>query len=169
MAEEALEAAPAPAKVSGGKRKLLVLIVGLVLLAALGGGLYAFLSGGAAPEEGDEAPVAEAPRAPVIYFSLEPAFVVNFQSDNRRARFLQTSLDVVTRDQAVIEALKAHMPAIRNNLLLLLSRQTYEDLISHQGKEALRAEALASIQHVLEAELGAPGVEDVFFTTFVMQ
>ena len=38
-----------------------------------------------------------------------------------------------------------------------------------EGKERLRAEALATVKKVLEGETGTADVEQVFFTSFVMQ
>ena len=61
------------------------------------------------------------------------------------------------------------MPAIRNNLVLLFSSQSYERVSTLEGKEALREEALGVVQEVLEQETGDPGVEAVYFTSLVMQ
>ena len=47
--------------------------------------------------------------------------------------------------------------------------KTAAELSSREGKEELQAEALASIQGILERETGIPGVEAVYFTSFVMQ
>jgi flagellar FliL protein len=52
--------------------------------------------------------------------------------------------------------------------VLLLSRQIYEDLVPNEGKEALRQQALAEVQSVLEAQIGKPGVDDLYFSNFVM-
>jgi flagellar FliL protein len=104
-----------------------------------------------------------------IYIQLDPAFVVNFQDKNNHTKFLKAELNVVTFDESVGEAITQHMPAIRNNLILLFSRQLYEDLIPHEGKEVLRAQALAQVQTVIEKQLGKGNVDDLFFTSFVMQ
>jgi flagellar FliL protein len=130
----------------------------------------------AADEEAEEEEIEEEEEAEeeeehkqAFYSSLAPAFVVNFQSKDSKTRFLKLELDVVTRQEEQLESIKTHMPKIRNNLVLLFSRQVYEDLISHEGKERLRAEALDEIQKVLKKETGKKAVEDVFFTSFVMQ
>ena len=105
---------------------------------------------------------------PAIYLALDPPFVVNFQ-DQTHARFLQVTIEVMARDQLVIDAVKIHMPLIRNNLLLLLSSQTYETVTTREGKEKIRATSLEEIQKVMKEETGDPGVEGVYFTSFVMQ
>jgi flagellar FliL protein len=43
------------------------------------------------------------------------------------------------------------------------------DLRTREGKEKLRADVLAELQKILTDETGEPGVEQVFFTSFVMQ
>jgi flagellar basal body-associated protein FliL len=56
--------------------------------------------------------------------------------------------------------------------VLLLSRQVYEDLLSNEGKEKLRAEALAEVRAVLDKRAGkksGKGVEDLYFSSLVMQ
>ena len=75
----------------------------------------------------------------------------------------------MTRDPAVEEELKRHMPVIRNNLVLLFSSKTSSELVTAEGKQALQNEALSSIQKVLEDETGNKGIEAVYFTSFVMQ
>ena len=58
---------------------------------------------------------------------------------------------------------------LRSNLILLLSDQSQDTLLSREGKEALRAEALAEIQRVMTELGGRPVVEALYFTSFVMQ
>ena len=61
------------------------------------------------------------------------------------------------------------MPVIRNNLVMLFSSQTYKALMTVQGKEKLREQALREIQKVMEKETGEKVVDNVYFTSFVMQ
>jgi flagellar FliL protein len=76
----------------------------------------------------------------------------------------------MTRDQGTADLVKQHDPVIRNDLLLLLSNQTYETISSREGKENLRAEALQVVAKAIEAEGGeGEKVEQLYFTSFVMQ
>ena len=109
------------------------------------------------------------PKAEAIYMPLEPQFVVNFGGENEQVRFLQTMIEVMARDEKTINAVTKHMPAIRNNIVLLLSSQTYASLSTQKGKEELRAKVLAEVQRILKEQTGEPGVEAVYFTAFVMQ
>jgi flagellar protein FliL len=110
----------------------------------------------------------ESTSSEVVYLPLDPPFVVNF-ANPESARFLQVSMEVMAHGAAVIEDVKKHMPVIRNNLVLLLSRQDYQTLISHEGKEQIRVAALAEIQKIMNDHTGKTGVEAVYFTSFVMQ
>jgi flagellar FliL protein len=114
---------------------------------------------------------AEEPKAPPVYFAFDPPLVVSFQ-DQATMRFLQATVEVMARDETSIEAVKLHMPVIRNNLLNSLSGKSLADLTSREGKEALRKECLAEVQRVLKAnstEEQKLAVEDLYFTSFVVQ
>jgi flagellar protein FliL len=162
-----------------GKKKLplkLIIIIAVVLLAGGGGGAF-FMMGdkaddAAVAEESGEATEGDAEESATageaVYFSLDPPFIVNFTGKSR-ARFLQVSIEGLTRDIKVKEDITKHFPQVRNNLVLLLSGQTYEELNTPEGKTALRKQVLKEVQKVLEAETGKEGVEDVYFTSFVMQ
>lgn len=103
-----------------------------------------------------------------VYFPMTPAFVVNL-SDADSSRFLQIDMEVLAKNVEVTDAVKLHMPQIRNSVLMLLSQQKQHDIDTREGKEALQAKVLAEIQRILTAETGKPGVDAVYFTSFVMQ
>ena len=105
---------------------------------------------------------------PAQYFSFDPPLVVNFD-DTQAVRFLQLQIDVMAREEKVIEAVKANAPAIRNNLLMLMNNRDYKTLMTREGKEALRQECLKEVQRILKKETGADGVEDLYFSSFVVQ
>lgn len=117
---------------------------------------------------GDEGDGGGEEEQAAVYIPIDPAFVVNFASQGK-ARFLQVTVEVMTRDPGVTDSVKLHMPVIRNNLMLLLSSQSYDSVSTLEGKEALREQALEVIQQILEEETGDPGIEAVYFTSFVMQ
>jgi flagellar basal body-associated protein FliL len=55
-------------------------------------------------------------------------------------------------------------------MLLLLGSQTYDTISTTEGKEELRKKALEIIAKVVDEEGGeAKKVEDLYFTSFVMQ
>ncbi len=104
----------------------------------------------------------------VLYHPLDPAFVINFDQDEE-VHFLQISIEVMAYDERVIQNVEKHAPAIRNGLVMLLSKQKYHVLNTQEGKEKLRSDALSEVQKVLKEYTGEAGVEAVYFTAFVIQ
>ena len=155
----------------GSKLKMIIIIaVVVVLLLVAGIGATLFFTGAFSKKGGTGANAAHATekKHPPIYFSIQPAMVVNFQNPTQ-ARYLQVAIDVMARDPKVIEEVKTNMPAIRNRLIILLSAQHYKEISTPDGKQKLRKAVLDSINAVLK-ESGASGkVEQVYFTNFVMQ
>ena len=78
------------------------------------------------------------------------------------------TMEVMARDQGVINSVREHTAVIRNNLILLYSSAVYEEITTREGKEQMLADGLAEIQSVME-ELGESGVEAVYFTSLVIQ
>ena len=153
---------------------IVLIALGAVLLAVASTGATMYLMSSRlaekAPAEGvsEEEQAQPADMGPPIYFGLEPAMVVNFQHPGP-VRFLQVRVQVMAREKEVIEAVKEHMPAIRNDLMMLFSSQRYETIKSRDGKEALRQAVLGEVQKILTEQTGKTGVEQVYFTNFVMQ
>jgi len=165
--ELAAEEAAKPSRL----KPLIFILVGFVLAVGATLGTLLFLGvlslgGGQDAAEAEQASAA-VPQA-AIYVDLDPEFTVNFRTGGR-SHFLQIGLSAMTRDSDVEALIKRHMPAIRNDLMVLFGTQRFSDLATREGKERLQAEALKTIQKVLDAE-GAEGtVEAVYFTSFVMQ
>jgi flagellar FliL protein len=183
-------AAPAtnavPAAPAGGKSKLMIIVVGVVFVLLLGGGgvTYFMMKGSSAAEDTEasaDAPAAKnaktdkkkpakvEPKSPAIYIGFEPPFVVNFPAGSA-VKFLQLTVQIMTREVTVEHHIKGNDPAIRDALLTLFGQQSAEKLATPEGKEALRAEALQAVRGVIKREGGeADKIEAVYFTSFVMQ
>lgn len=159
-----------PAAAPKKSNKLLLIIVAVVVLAAGGGGAW-FMLGDKHPAEDAKEKNAQAGGipAPAQYFALEPSLVVNLVSEDGSTRYLQTEVQLMSRDPLAIEAIKLHAPAIRARLLMLFSQESAASLLTRQGKEKLQAAALAEVKKVLLAETGKPGAETLMFTSFVVQ
>ncbi|MCW8275655.1 flagellar basal body-associated protein FliL [Pseudomonas sp. PCH199] len=152
-----------------GKLKLIIVIVVAVLLAiglSVGATWYFMHSAQSKPAAvAETTPVG---KQPAIFESMAPAFVANF-NQNGRQRYMQVSITMLARNQADLDALKVHMPVIRNNLVMLFSGQDFPTLASPVGQEMLRQKATASVQEVAQKELGKVVVEQLLFTNFVLQ
>jgi len=162
----------------GSMTKLIVVIVVLQLVMFGGFGAFLHFSGAlggggnheAADENnhgGEEETAHE--EAPPIYIALEPAFVVNFAGEKGGSRFMQATIQVMTRDPETETAITTHMPVIRNSIVLLLSSLSVEDVAGIEGKEKLRTEVLEKVREILKERTGKPGVEEIYFTSFVIQ
>ena len=59
---------------------------------------------------------------------------------------------------------------MRNDLLMILSNQTYATVSTLEGKEALRTHCLDSVRSIVKEMGGDPKkIEALYFTSFVMQ
>lgn len=121
--------------------------------------------------EDEEVTEGEDSETPAImkteYLDLEPAFVTNYGGAGR-LRFLRAEISLRIEMGKKAPVLR-HMPAIRDKLIRLLSRQTDDQVSTVEGKESLRQEALKSIQEFLESEEGENGVTDLLFGKFIIQ
>jgi flagellar FliL protein len=164
-----LAAAPgqegAPAK---KKSWLIIAIIAVVVLGGVGGAAW-FLLGAKSDPKKAHAETKKEEHLPPIYIALDPPFVVNFEAE-QLVRFLQVTVQVMTRDPETAEQLKSNDPVVRNDLLLLLGNQNYHTISSREGKEKLRLQALDAVRKVVKSAGGKPEkVEAVYFTSFVMQ
>ncbi len=160
---------------------------GLIKKLMIGGGAVALLAAGlfAGPVvQNMLAPAADEPLAeeaaeavarpanaggPELYTGLHPAMVVNFRDAVGDQHFMQIEMEVMARDQDVIDAVKDHTPLIRNNLILLYGGVSYEHITTRAGKEQMLADGLKEIQDVLTARIGKPNVEALYFTSLIIQ
>lgn len=175
MAEEATETENAEdtegtEAPKGGMMKKLMLGVGALALA--GGGVFAGMTFFGGDEPAVEEVIAEETKvstAPALYASLHPPLVVNFKDSNGAAHFMQVTMEVMARDQTVINAVREHTAVIRNALILLYSGAIYDEVTTLDGKKKMLADGLKEIQDVMKKQIGEPGVEAVYFTALVIQ
>ena len=185
MATEETQAAPgtdpaAVAKGSGGLIKAIGLGAGLfvmMLITQLAGPilgcklLHSMTPNCPAPEvvvDKDGKPAEKIEKAPPQYLAFDPPLVASLE-DKGSIRFLQVTVELMARDEKVIAAVESHMPVIRNNLLMMLGGQTVSSLSNREEKEKLRKQALAEVQKIMKGNTGEAGVEDLYFTSFVVQ
>ncbi len=163
-------AAEAPA--AGGKKKLVLIIVAVALLVTAAVGVTLFLVSGDSSGDDDSAAAEEAvveePLLPAQYVILKPEFVVSFQVGSRQ-RFLQVSIDVMTRKQAIVDALNLHEPMIRNDIIRVIGEQNFDRLRTAEGRVELQELLLQQVRQIVQRESGIEGVEALLFTNFVMQ
>lgn len=101
------------------------------------------------------------------YFPLDENFTANLRDESG---FVQASVGVSTYyDERVIANLERHDMAVRSAILLKLSEQDVSILSTARGKVALKGELRAAVNDVLKSKEGFGGIDDVYFTSFVIQ
>lgn len=101
------------------------------------------------------------------YYPLTESFTSNLRDDSG---MVQVGLGVSTfYDESVLENVKTHEMAIRSAVLLVLTEQDSTVLSTGQGKEALKQRLRAAVNEVLKKKEGFGGIDEVYFTSLVIQ
>ncbi|WP_420146249.1 flagellar basal body-associated FliL family protein [Sphingobium sp.] len=133
-----------------------------------GGGESHAVSAGHAPGKGIDLPSPANPAAyQATYFQLQQPFTSNMSDTDA---FAQISIAVATYyDYRVIAAIKQHEMPIRSSVLMMLAEQPQEVLDTPKGKQMLQAKIKGIINATLKQKTGYGGVDNVYFTNFVIQ
>lgn len=167
------ENAVAPPKKS---KKMLLIIVGSVLLLALaagGGWLYLISRQHASLDGEEEVHVKVEPKGPPTYLPLDN-MIVNLANPGGE-KVAQVGVTLELADAKAPEKVKVYLPAIRSDILLILSQRTAEELLQREGKEKLAADILVEAsRHFVggEADQKKPEenpVRGVLFSSFIVQ
>jgi flagellar FliL protein len=140
----------AAAPKGGGKKKLIIILAAVLLLVLVGGGAAVMLlKKKPAAEDGEDGEAVEAPVKakahakpdhPPTFVPLDP-FTVNL-ADKDVDRFAQVGVTLQVEDPKFADQIKAYMPAIRSNVLMVLSHKTAAELLSREGKDKLAKEIM---------------------------
>lgn len=142
------------------KKKLFLIVGALVLLLGGGVGAWFFTQSG----DGTKTSEAAAPKIPV-YLALE-TFTVNLRDGDQ---YLQTDITLQMSDPAQADPIKVHMPRVRSRLLTLLSSKQADELSTAEDKKKLAQEILAQVRLPFDTNGKPQQVDDVLFTSFVIQ
>lgn len=129
--------------------------------------LYAEDEEAAAEGEDGEPAVLARP----IYVPVKPAFVVNYGGPGK-LRYMKIEVSLRAKDTPASNALRHHMPLIRDYLVKHFSRLQDVDVDTQQGKENVRLAALDGLKELLaeeEGDEGREGVTGLYFNNFVIQ
>jgi flagellar FliL protein len=119
-----------------------------------------------AEAEDEEKEEEEKEAVTISYYQIKPSLVANLASGGR---YIRCDIQLMTKDDAFLEELKIHDPAIRHTLLLLLSEQDGMTIKKPDGKESLRKKALKQVNDLMKEQTGKAGLDALFFTTFFVQ
>ncbi len=162
------------------KKMLMIVVLVVVLgLAAAGGWFFLAKKNAAALDEEEEEEVAAVVETsgPPTYLPLDN-MVVNL-ADPGGERVAQVGVTLELSGALEVERVKAYMPTIRSDVLMLVSQRTADELLSKEGKEKLAEDILAAAsRHFGKAapkdakKKGASGVNPVrgvLFSSFIVQ
>jgi flagellar FliL protein len=188
MSDSSAESAP---KKKGGKMKMLLILLGAVGGLGGGGAFAGYYFGHSAAAKDGHEPVADLPKlvpvnaedadrpapphgAPLekslykaSYYPIEAPFTSNLKDSDS---FVQVSLGVSTYyDERVVDAVKTHEMALRSAVLLQLAEQDPMTLSTPQGKAALQRTLTDAMNRTLRERTGFGGIDNVYFTSLVVQ
>lgn len=184
MSAAATATADTPAAPKKKGKKLLFAIVGVLVLAIAGAAAALFiLKKNTAEDDYEDEDTAAVqpvnPKSAPTFLPLEN-MVVNL-ADPGGTRYIQIGLTLQLQDSATGDAVKAFMPSIRSQILVLLSKRTGDEVLSAEGKEKLGKDIVATVSGVMgypvpkEGEEGkrrrgpANPVQAVLFSSFIVQ
>ena len=124
-----------------------------LVLAGSSFGLMANEGGGGKEETG------------VSYLPLE-SVLVNLEG---RRHYLKVDVQILMDSKANADKVKAHVPAIRHMLIMMLSNRSPEEVATIEEREKIRKKAAEAMEKLLEQWNLDRGFEDVFFTDYLIQ
>ena len=191
MAEEEKEEEPK----KGSLMKILMMSLGAIALIGVGVGTGYFLFGGKPADpsaeieeiierkmkEAEEAKAAEEAEnlgpqkkeAPEVekfittYYEFPGSFTTNLRGSRK---FLQAGIGVSTQyDDGVITNVEDHQLSLRSSILAVMSEFSEQDIEGKSGRDALAKAIAAELNTNLEELEGFGGIENVYFTSFMLQ
>ena len=101
------------------------------------------------------------------YYEFPGNFTANLKGSKK---FLQLSVGVSTQyDEQVMVNVESHQLALRSEILTIMSEFSSEDIAGKEGKNNLSEALRDGINEVLVKVEGFGGIENVHFTSFVVQ
>jgi flagellar FliL protein len=194
MAEEATETPEVEEAPKKKKNILLILVIALATILVIIAVVFAtlFLSGffehkseaaanekvdqlekeaDAAKEESSEPEKvkkeADAPRFENTYMQIDKEFMTNI-TNSKKVMVVQIAL-MTHYDERVFDNVKKHEFAVRSAVLDILRQSTEEDTKKPEFRTELAEKVKDTINQVLIKYEDFGGIEEVFFTSFVMQ
>jgi flagellar protein FliL len=103
------------------------------------------------------------------YVSMGEAMVLNLATDSPRLTFVQLKADILVRDEDSIDSVTLHMPALRHQVILMLSEQDAAKMKSPIEREKLRKQITDKVRSVYKELVGKDDIEEVLFSNFLVQ
>lgn len=148
-------------KPSGGSKKKLILVAGIVALLGAGGGGYVFMT---RKHEGPEA--TGAVRKPVAFVDIREMTVnLAAEPNDPRPRFLKFKVSLEVKDPKIIPEIQPLMPRVEDAFQVFVRELRPSDLEGSSGVYRLREELLRRVNIALYPAK----VDAVLFKDIVVQ
>lgn len=165
----AAAAAEAPAAPKGKKKLIIIIVAAVLLLVAAGAAALVLMKKQAADDDDDEdvvqverthrkAASKRDPGTPPVFVALDP-FTVNL-ADREVERYAQVALTLELDEAKTEDQVKIYMPAIRNNILMVLAHKTSAQILDTEGKLRLAGEIQRASSRALGYDVDEPGADD---------
>jgi len=118
---------------------------------------------------GDDEDEEEEKAPDVMYVDMSPAFIVNLGNNVAASSYLKAEVQLVINGEDEADRIRYHVAPIRHELVMLLSSKTKDELKSSEAREALQAQALTKMNDHLDQLEKKLKIEEVLFTTFIVQ
>lgn len=101
------------------------------------------------------------------YYQMDEALTTNLRGSRS---YLQIGVGMSTQyDEQVVANVETHKVALRSDILAVMSNFSEEDIAGAAGRDALANAIKDTVNERLMQLEGFGGIEDVFFTSFVLQ
>lgn len=100
-------------------------------------------------------------REPITY--TMPAFTVNLAGTPRRVIRVEMTFEML--DKEGFEEIVRNSPRVRDEIMRILNRKTFDDIETIQGKLALKDQIAANLNQSLRSGV----VKDIYFNEFLVQ
>ncbi|MCD9513667.1 flagellar basal body-associated protein FliL [Photobacterium carnosum] len=154
--------------VVGNRKKIVISMVILLVIAAIGGGIWLFSLVSTEVKAAEVSSTQTPLKMSAYYIVLSEPFIFNV-SGKERDRVVQIKVQLMVRGEKNEALAKKHVPLVESVLLQIFAATTVEQLRQPQGREQLRQQALTAVQATMNKMTNMPVVERVLFTGFVMQ
>ena len=101
----------------------------------------------------------------IEYLEMKPKFTVNLAE---RKKYLMVNVQLMVEGEERIDKIKKHFPALRHQLIMLLSGLPSVELQTVEQREKLRQQALQKMRETLDKYDNSEGLMDLFFTEFLV-
>lgn len=103
------------------------------------------------------------------YVDVSPAFVVNLAESKGSLNYLKTEIQLVVQGEDIADKVRFHIAPVRHNVVMLLSSKTKQQMLEDTVRETLQTEILESLNTQIGEMDQSIVVDEVLFTTFIVQ